>query len=125
METFDVEARDEGGRDDRAEVEVTISASSFVPPKWQGTFDPITIPEDTPVGETIRIVVASSISTPLTYSIVLGQKPETNNPKKFDLESSVTQTEGFLKVFAALDYEATERLVHHVFFLFFFFFLLF
>ena len=104
-----MEARDEGGRNRRAEVVVTVSSSSDLPPDWQGTFDPITIPEDTPVGDVIRIVQATSIYTPLTYSIVLGQKPETNNPKKFDLESSVTQVEGFLKVFDELDFETTER----------------
>ena len=57
----------------------------------------------------VMTVQATSMFLPLTYSIVLGQKPETNNPKKFDLESSVTQLEGYIKVFDELDYETTER----------------
>ena len=107
-----MEAEDEGGRSRRAEVHVTISSSSDLPPNWQGNFEPIKIPEDTPVGQAIKTVQATSVYTPLTYSIVLGQKPETNNPKKFDLESSVSQVEGYLKVFDELDYETTERWVH-------------
>ncbi|XP_072014059.1 LOW QUALITY PROTEIN: neural-cadherin-like [Amphiura filiformis] len=109
VETFEVEARDEGGRNRRAEVQVTVSSSSDDPPQWTENWEnPLIIPEDTPVGDVILTVAATSLYTPLTYSIVLGQKPETNNPKKFDLESSVTQLEGFIKVFDDLDFETTK-----------------
>ncbi|XP_072051982.1 LOW QUALITY PROTEIN: neural-cadherin-like [Amphiura filiformis] len=106
---FFVEAK-EGDRSVLATVRVTISDSSNSAPAWENApFPVITIREDTPVGMIIKTVTAISTveDNRVTYAIVQGQRPLTNNPKIFDLENAANQRDGEVKVFDILDYETT------------------
>ena len=111
---FIVEAR-EPNRDGTttANVKVTISDESSSPPTWQNApFDPVYIFENTTVGTIIKTVTATSSGLPddrVTYAIVQGQRPQTNNPKIFDLENAENQRDGEVKVFDTLDYETTRE----------------
>ena len=111
---FFVEAT-EPGRDgtSRAKVKVTISDESSSPPTWENApFDTVYIFENTTVGTIIKTVTATSSVLPdnrVTYAIVQGQRPKTNNPKMFDLENAENQRDGEVKVFDNLDYETTRQ----------------
>ena len=102
----------EGDSEVRATVKVTISDVNNQPPTWTGTpFALLEILENTTVGTIIKLVNAVSTleDDRVTYKIVQGQRPETNNPKLFDLENAENQKNGEVKVFDDLDYETTRR----------------
>ncbi|XP_070575711.1 neural-cadherin-like isoform X2 [Ptychodera flava] len=100
------------GRSDSVPVKITISNIDNEPPVWDATtYGPITVREDAPTEEIVARVKATSVlSDPrVTYSLVQGQRPETNNPQKFHISLDREDKSGEIRVLHRLDYETTKR----------------
>ncbi|XP_077982689.1 neural-cadherin-like [Glandiceps talaboti] len=100
------------GRTDRVPLTITISNVNNEPPQWESErYGPIYIREDASTEDIIATVKATSVlSDPrVTYSLVQGQRPETNNPMRFKMMTNREDKSGEIRVFHQLDYETTPR----------------
>ncbi|XP_006818278.2 neural-cadherin-like [Saccoglossus kowalevskii] len=98
------------GRQDTVPLSITISDINNEPPVWDAsTYGPISLREDAATETVVARVKATSIldDPRVTYSLVQGQRPESNNPMRFYITTDREDKSGELKVFHRLDYETT------------------
>ena len=103
-------ASDSGEPPLMSEVGVTVNVidSNNDPPQFLQDFYNISVPEDIAPGSSVgSSIVAKSKNTKhkIYYSIIPGNVPATNNPKKFDIDPIY----GVISVRAALDRETTPN----------------
>ncbi|XP_066290641.1 neural-cadherin-like [Branchiostoma lanceolatum] len=104
-------ATDGGGRSTSVRLDVAITDVENEPPMWEREYPAVTIPENTPIDQVVATVKASSslLDSRITYSLVDGQLPETNKPKRFYLRTNRATRTADICVFHPLDFETTPR----------------